>query len=96
MNTHIRNLLDKYEEQGYAHLHSGRYQLAGYNYAKDILAAIAYARKSLTSCIELNNVELEQQLEKIKITFEQQNADREGLGVGTLTDMINEIKANGH
>ncbi|MDX8398803.1 MAG: hypothetical protein R8K20_00965 [Gallionellaceae bacterium] len=87
----IDRILKRREKAGWKHYFSGKYKLNGHNYANDIISATAYVR-SLVSNVEFESISsIIQLIDSNKAEYERIYGDEEGVGRGTLVDIINDI-----
>ena len=83
LQTHLDSALDHYA--------SGRYSLGGYNYGRDAVDAIRFVQARLPASLTLADALVS--LEKLKQEYSSTHADTEGIGAGTIEDLIRAIKA---
>ena len=88
----LTSVLNKHANYGSKKYFSGELNLAGYNYAKDIINAVEYTSNII---VESNLTTIESIVELLKEKkdgFEEQFADREGFGTGTIAGIIFDIE----
>ena len=93
----IEKILQQHQARGQQRFHSGELNLAGRNYAGDILQAVDFARIVVAEFdFSGNPTDIDRIValfEQGKSEFEKSHPDPEGFGYGTLVDIVNDIQA---
>lgn len=92
----LEELFERHATRAAEWYESGRFIMNGRNFAKDVFEALSYARSLVAEHHPSTPRAAGELLESHKPGFEASHDDPEGFGVGTLTDLINDLKAMSH
>ena len=96
IKNQIENIINDFQQKGEERRSSGAYIFSGHNVAKDMLAAVAYAREivygfEFTNNAERDSLDLSSLIENSREEFEQIHTDPEYYGTGTLKSISDEV-----